>query len=156
MQTGACLPPLEQQLNGRQVRQNNVANKIDAGVRAACVDVFTMISPLLLDKQFGDRLAGQQPRGKLFRVGDNCAGGGCQFPMLSTGKIERKWELSADSNKTAGNVRPGNRAGVPCVEEQEDCLEGYSDRIVLVAHYLQALVEIPIDTLDEHGVVVGT
>jgi hypothetical protein len=76
--------------------------------------------------------------------------------VFPTREIDRKGKLAANSNETAGNVRPGNGAGVPRVEEQEDCLKGYSDRIALVAHYPQALVEIPIDTLDEHGVVVGT
>ncbi len=81
------------------------------------INVFTVIRARFLDKQFGNVMASRQPRGKLFRVGDNCAGGGCQFPMLSTGKIDRKWELSADSNKTAGNVRPRDRAQNPRIQK---------------------------------------
>ncbi len=90
---------------------------MNAWVGAARINVFTVIHPRFLDKQFDNTTASRQPRGKLFRVGDNCAGGGCQFPMLSTGKIDRKCKLLADSNETAGNVRPRDRAQIPRIQK---------------------------------------
>jgi hypothetical protein len=76
--------------------------------------------------------------------------------VFTTGEVDRKGELAADGHETARNVRPGDGTGVPRIKEQEYCLEGYPDRIALVTHDPQGLIEILIDTLNEHGVVVRT
>ena len=43
--------------------KNNVTNGIDARVRVARIDVFTVVCTLFLDKQLGNFMASRQPLG---------------------------------------------------------------------------------------------
>ncbi len=103
---------------------DNIANGGNARIGPARIDVFAMVGALLLNKQFRDKMAYQQPSCKVFQVGDNCAGRRCQFAVLITQKVNRKRKLAANRNKTAGDIRPRNGAGVPRLQKQEDSLEG--------------------------------
>ncbi len=62
----------------------------------------------------------------------------------------------ANGNETAGDIHPRNGAGVPHVQEQEDCLEGNPHQILFVAHDAKSLIEVPIYVLDKHRIVVCT
>ena len=53
--------------------KNNVANRINLRVRAARINVFTMISTLLLNEQFCNFAADRQSGSKLFGAQDNSA-----------------------------------------------------------------------------------
>jgi hypothetical protein len=97
--------------------KDNVANRINSQVRVARINVFTMISTLLLNKQFCNFAAGRQSGSKLLGVQDNSAYRGCQFSMFTTGEIDREGKFLAGGNKTAGNICPRNGAGVPSVKE---------------------------------------
>jgi hypothetical protein len=76
--------------------------------------------------------------------------------VFTTREVDRKGELATDGHETARDVRPGDGTGVSRVKEQEYRLEGYPDRIALVTHDPQGLIQISIDTLNEHRVVVRT
>jgi hypothetical protein len=62
----------------------------------------------------------------------------------------------ANGNKTTGDIRPRNGAGVPRVQDQEDCPEGVPNQISFVAHDAKSLIEVLIYALDKHRIVVCT
>ncbi len=62
----------------------------------------------------------------------------------------------ANGNKATRDICAWGRARIPCVKEEQDCLKSHTNRIVLVAHYLEAFVKILIDILNYHGVVICT
>ncbi len=104
--------------------KDNVTNGVNARIRPARIDVFAMVGALLLNKQFRNKTACRQPSCKVFQVGDNRAGRQCWFPVLTTQKVNRKRKFAANRNKTAGDIHPRNRAGVPRIQKQEDSLKG--------------------------------
>jgi hypothetical protein len=63
-------------------------------------------------------------------------------------KIDRKLEFATDSNETSGDICTWDWAGVPSVDEEEDCFEGDSDAVTFVGHDLETFVEKVIDTFD--------
>jgi hypothetical protein len=77
-------------------------------------------------------------------------------PMFSTGEVNWKGELMANGNKATKDVHAWNRARIPCVKKEQDFLKSHTNRIALVAHYLEALNKISINTLNDHWVVICT
>ena len=63
--------------SGRQsdgvLGKDNVANGINARIWPARVDILAMVGALFLHKQFRNKATCQQPRCKVFQVGDNCS-----------------------------------------------------------------------------------
>jgi hypothetical protein len=54
--------------------KDNVTNGIHARIWPSRVDILTVIGTLFLHKQFCNQATCQQPRCKVFQIGDNCAG----------------------------------------------------------------------------------
>jgi hypothetical protein len=76
--------------------------------------------------------------------------------MFPTGEINWKSKLTANGNEATRDVRAWNRARIPCIKKEQDCLKSHTNRIALVAHYLEALCEISINALDDHWVMICT
>jgi hypothetical protein len=74
--------------------------------------------------------------------------------MLPARIVNQKGKFASDSNKAAGNVRPRDGIRVPCVNQKQNCLEGKLDRFLLICHDFEAFVNIQIDTLHQHWVVI--
>ena len=76
--------------------------------------------------------------------------------MFPTGKVNPKGKLLANGNKVTRDIRAWDRARIPCVKKEQDCLKSHTNRIALIAHYLEVFVKISIDVLDDHWVVICT
>jgi hypothetical protein len=76
--------------------------------------------------------------------------------MFPAGEVNWKGELTANGNEATRDIRAWNRARIPCIKKEQDCLKGHTNRIALIAHYLEAFVKILIDALDDHRVVICT
>ena len=76
--------------------------------------------------------------------------------MSTCREVDEKREFTADGNKAAGNVGTRNRTGVPCVNEKKDGFEGSPDGIAFVGHDVKPFIQILIDALNEHRIVVVT
>jgi hypothetical protein len=76
--------------------------------------------------------------------------------MLVGGAIDGKCKFTADGNKTTWDIRVWNRARVPRIKQEKDGLKGNTDRVMLIGHDLQALHEVAVNMLNNHGVVVIT
>ncbi len=68
--------------------------------------------------------------------------------MFTSQVINGKGKFASDSNKAPRNVRPGDGARVPGINQLQNCLKGNSYRSALVFHDIEAFVDIPIDTFD--------
>jgi hypothetical protein len=66
------------------------------------------------------------------------------------------YKVMANGNKATSDVRAWNRARIPCVKKERDCLKSHTNRIVLIAHYLEALHEISIHAPGNYWVVICT
>jgi len=64
-------------------------------------------------------------------------------------------EFSSDSDETSRDIRAWDWAGVPCVDKEEDGFEGDPDAVAFVGHDLETFVEVTINALDQHGVVIS-
>ncbi len=71
-------------------------------------------------------------------------------------EVDWKGKFMANGNKTARDVCSRDRARIPCIQKEQDCLKSHTDRITLVAHNFQAFCEVPIDALNNYRVVVCT
>ena len=60
----------------------------------------------------------------------------------------------AEGNEAAGNVSTRNGARIPGVNEKEDSFESYPNGIVLICHDAKPFIQVPVDALDEHRIVV--
>jgi hypothetical protein len=76
--------------------------------------------------------------------------------MFPVGEVNRKVKLTANSNKATRDIRAWDRARIPCIKKEQDCLKSHTNRIALIAHYLEAFVKISIDALNNHWVVICT
>ena len=65
-----------------------------------------------------------------------------------------KGKLTANGNKATRDIRAWERAGIPYIKKEQDCLKSHTNRITLIAHYLEAFVKILIDMLNDHWVVI--
>ena len=63
----------------------------------------------------------------------------------------------AKSNKQAlGEICTRNGSAVPCIKEEQDRFHSNPDGVTFVGHNFQTFVEIAIDALDQHTVVIST
>ncbi len=78
--------------------------------------------------------------------------------MFPAGEVDWKGKLTANGNKATRDIRAWDRARTPCVKKEQDCLKSHTNKITLVAHYLEAFVfvKILIDALDDLWVVICT
>jgi hypothetical protein len=76
--------------------------------------------------------------------------------MFPAREANRKGKLMAKSNKATRDIRAWDRGRIPCIKKEQDCLKSHTNRIMLVAHYLAAFIEIPFDAPNDHWVVICT
>ena len=76
--------------------------------------------------------------------------------MLVCGEVDWELKFTAKSNEASGEVRPRNGGAVPCIKEEQDSFHSNPDGVPFVCHNFQTFVEIAIDTLDQHAVVITT
>jgi hypothetical protein len=55
--------------------------------------------------------------------------------MYPAGEVDRKGKLTANGNQARRDIRVWDRARIPCIKKEQDCLKSHTNRIVLVAHY---------------------
>ena len=72
--------------------------------------------------------------------------------MLFCGEID--WEFK--SNKALGEICTRNGSTAPCIKEEQDRFHSSPDGVTFVGHNFQTFVEIAIDTLDQHTIVIST
>ena len=76
--------------------------------------------------------------------------------MLFCGEVDWELKFTAKSNEASGEVRPRNGGTVPCIKEEQDSFHSNPDGVTFVGHNFQTFVEIAIDALDQHTVVIST
>jgi hypothetical protein len=69
-------------------------------------------------------------------------------------EVDVKREFTADGNEAAGNVSTRNRTGVPSVNKKKDGFESDPDGIAFIRHDAKPFIQVSIDALNEHGVMV--
>ena len=74
--------------------------------------------------------------------------------MSTSREIDGKREFAANGNEALGNISIRNRPGVPCVNEKKDGFKGGPDGITSVCHDVKPFIQISIDALNEHRIVV--
>lgn len=74
--------------------------------------------------------------------------------MSTCREVNGKGEFAAEGNEAAGNVSTRHGAGVPSVDEQEDSFESNPNGIALICHDAKSFIQIPVDALDKHRIVV--
>ena len=74
--------------------------------------------------------------------------------MSTCREVNGKREFAAEGNEAAGNVSTRHGAGVPSVDEQEDSFESNPNGIALICHDAKPFIQIPVDALDKHRIVV--
>jgi hypothetical protein len=75
--------------------------------------------------------------------------------MLPNRKVNRKRELSSDSNEAAGDISARDGARVPCVYEEENGLLCDADGVSLIYQYAETFVEVSIKAFDQHRVMIA-
>ena len=60
----------------------------------------------------------------------------------------------AKSNKASGEVCTRNGGAVPCIKEEQDRFHSNPDGVMFVGHNFETFVEVAIDALDQHTVVI--
>ncbi len=60
--------------------------------------------------------------------------------------------------QTRGLLQPccGDRTRIPRVNQKKDGFKGYLDGVLLVGHYLQSFVQVAIQLLNQHRVVISS
>ncbi len=76
--------------------------------------------------------------------------------MLFCGEVDWELKFTAKSNKASGEICTRNGGAVPCIKEEQDRFHSNSDGITFVCHNFQTFVEIAIDSLNQHTVVITT
>jgi hypothetical protein len=62
----------------------------------------------------------------------------------------------ANGIEATRDIYAWDRARIPCVKKEQDCLKSHTNKIALIAHYLEAFVKISTDALNNHWVVICT
>ncbi len=60
--------------------------------------------------------------------------------MVAAREVDQKGKFMANSNKAARDVRSRDRARIPCIQKDQDCLKSHTDRVTLVANNFQPFV----------------
>ena len=76
--------------------------------------------------------------------------------MLFCGEVDWELKFTAKSNKASGEICTRNGGAVPCMKEEQDPFHSNSDGVTFVGHNFKTFVEIAIDSLDQHTVVITT
>ncbi len=76
--------------------------------------------------------------------------------MLPCGKVNWEGKFVADGNHTPRDVSAGDRAQVPGIYEQKDGFKGSTSRITFVCHDMQSCIEVAVEALNNHWIVVAT
>ena len=74
--------------------------------------------------------------------------------MLRGRIIDGEGKFASECNKASREVSAGDGRGVPSVKQKQNGLLRDAHRVPFVAQNGQALVEVAIDSFDDHGVVV--
>ncbi len=114
--------------------KDDVANRVDVRVWALCVDELTMVQMLFLDQNLGDFATCRQARSKFFWIRHDGAGQRCKLQVLPAGVVNWKCKFLANGNQTARDIHPGHRARVSGINQEQNGLKCYSDRIAFIAH----------------------
>jgi hypothetical protein len=77
-----------------------------------------------------------------------------KFPMLVRREVDRKLEFTTNSNEAAGEIGTRNGGTILCIDKKKYSLHGDTHRTTFVGHNFQSFIQISIDTLDHHWVVV--
>jgi hypothetical protein len=134
--------------------KHNVSDGINARVRAAGIDEFPMQTTLLPDKELGNILTCVKALGEVARIGGDSSRCGGKLRVSTRREIDWKREFAANGNEAAGNVSTRNRTGVPSVNKKKDGFEGNPDGITFICHDTKLFIQVSIDALNEHGVMV--
>ena len=76
--------------------------------------------------------------------------------MLVCREVDWELKFTAKSNKASGEICTRNGGAVPCIKEEQDRFHSNPDGVTFVGHNFQTFVEIAIDALDQHTVVIST
>ena len=76
--------------------------------------------------------------------------------MLVCGDVDWDLKFTAKSNKASREICTRNGGAVPCIKEEQDRFHSNPDGVTFVGHNFQTFVEIAIDTLDQHTIVIST
>jgi hypothetical protein len=76
--------------------------------------------------------------------------------MFLSRKVDGECKLVAYCNHAAGDVRSWDRTRIPLVNQKKDGFKGYLDGVSLVGHYLQSFVQVVIQSLNQHRVVISS
>jgi hypothetical protein len=76
--------------------------------------------------------------------------------VLVCGEIDWELKFTAKSNKASGEICARDGSAVPCIKEEQDCFHSNPDGVLFVGHNFQTFVEIAIDALDQHTIVIST
>ena len=134
--------------------KNDVANRVEARIRVTHIDKFPMTTTLLANEQFGNILTCIEALCEVARIGSNSTRCRRKLRVNTCREVDGKREFAAGSVETAGYVSTENGAGVPCVNEKKDGFKGKPDGIVFVGHDLKPFIQVSIDALNKHRMVV--
>jgi hypothetical protein len=134
--------------------KNDVSDGINARVMAAGIDEFPMLTTLLPNEELGDILTCVKALGEVARIGSDSTRCGSKLRVSTRREIDWKREFAADGNEAAGNVSTRNRTGVPSVKKKKDGFESNPDGIAFIRHDVKPFIQVLIDALNEHGVMV--
>ena len=136
--------------------KNDVANRVKTKIRVVSIDKFPMPTTLLANKQVDDILTCIEALREVARIGSH--GTRCRRKLCVNTciEIDGKREFAADGNKAAGNVSTRNGAGVPSINEKKDGFdfECDPDGIAFVCHNSKPFVQVSIDALNKHQIMV--
>jgi hypothetical protein len=76
--------------------------------------------------------------------------------VLVCGEVDWELKFMAKSNEASGEVCPRNGGAVPCIKEEQDSFHSNPDGVTFICHNFKTFVEIAIDALDQHAIVITT
>ena len=133
--------------------KNDVTNRVEASIRAASIDKFPMPTMLLANEQLDNILTCVEALHEVARIGSNSTRCRRRLCVNTCREIDGK-KIVANGDKASGNLSTRNRAGVPSVNEKKDGFECNPDGITFVCHDSKPFIQVSIDALDEHWIVV--
>ena len=114
-----------------------------------------MRGTIFLNEDLRELSAGFQLLRKCLRIRRYVRRGRGELQMLVFGVINWEGKLPTDCTKTSRYVSARHRARIPSVKRQKYSFLRYPNRTALGAQNLQTIVEVFVDTLDQHRIVVG-
>ena len=76
--------------------------------------------------------------------------------MLVCGEVDWELKITAKSNKASREICTRNGGAVPCIKEEQDSFHSNPDGVTFICHNFKTFVEIAIDALDQHAIVITT